>query len=541
MRELIRLIQCEHIKSFSWVKVIVSVILIGVVFVFLINTMEGRFYVDFNDSDTAQPVVWDDVVEVQNQITNFQQRVLEDPSLYHTVMLSSYEYILPYTERAIEVKNLTYVEANLRYLFYYYQYVQIIDFYLENVGNDVVSNLLQQLSPREIKKNPVYSYLELTANSSLSTIEERRVAFLDAIDSLEKAFLEDQYFYLAKQVYDMSVFLDISDDDGMNDCISYAVTHQITNANDRDYQNYCLFVTLQGKKRISTPLSREDFIATMYDSPFATYDEYYNYYLETVNETNDLIELSNFAYDHHLEHNLFIPNNLYAPLNSQFFMNCTLYLAFVILLIMSLFYSGIVSDEHQSGTVYFLYSKVPSRKKILLAKFLYLMIVYLSLWIFTSLFAFFLVGFRYGFETLLANRLVVLFGIKLSMPYLLWYGISVIICMIPSLLCLSILFFLSAIVKKKSLTASVLALISVLSFLVWFFASSLPISFGYIFVFPFMYVEYAFLYLHAESYLIALAKMPIFGNYALWSSLLGAILIILLTFYYYCKREVVRN
>src|SRR5699024_2626162 len=121
---------------------------------------------------------------------------------------------------------------------------------------------------------------------------------------------------------------------------------------------------------------------------------------------------------------------LYSYQTAKNFMNQGLHLIVVVIFIVAITHAGITSREHDSGTVKLLLSKPVKRSKILLSKFLYLIIETFILWLIASLILFILVGIYYGFGELFTPKLLLIGGEVREIPYFLWYLGNMIVGMI---------------------------------------------------------------------------------------------------------------
>ena len=220
-------------------------------------------------------------------------------------------------------------------------------------------------------------------------------------------------------------------------------------------------------------------------------------------------------------------------------MNQGLHLIVVVIFIVAITHAGITSREHDSGTVKLLLSKPVKRSKILLSKFLYLIIETFILWLIASFILFILVGISYGFGELFTSKLLLIGGEVREIPYFLWYLGNMIVGMIPACFFLSLILFLSSITLSTALTASITSILTLFSIMIWVLVSNFGLTFLKFFCYtPILYLDYWMVSYHSEYYLESCMLTGLYEPFGLIISLVFILILYFLTVFIYTKRDI---
>ena len=150
-----------------------------------------------------------------------------------------------------------------------------------------------------------------------------------------------------------------------------------------------------------------------------------------------------------------------------------------------------------------------------------------------------MVGFYSGFEDLFTAKLIVSHGEVIKVNYLLWYFKELFICGIPICCFQVVLFSLSALTLNTSLTASIISILTVFSFMIWFLISQLGLTFlDFLSYTPIPYLDYWFVRYNSRIYLEAVVRCPVFTGYGLVIGIVVAVVLTLITLFIYRKRDI---
>ena len=229
--------------------------------------------------------------------------------------------------------------------------------------------------------------------------------------------------------------------------------------------------------------------------------------------------------------------------NTKNYVNKGLSFGVIITLLLILLNSGIVSKEHETGTIKLLLTSPISRKKLLLSKFFYLVINMYLLWIVGIILLVIISGIKYGFSDLMIKELVLIGGEVKEINYLLWYIGELIMVSIPVIGMLSFLFFLSTTIKNTAITSSITTALTILSIFLWFIIDSVKLKLLDSMVYtPLVYLNFNVIRENNTHYLATIATSKLNGFlYGLGSNLLLTILLLGISIHYYKKIDIVNR
>ena len=212
-----------------------------------------------------------------------------------------------------------------------------------------------------------------------------------------------------------------------------------------------------------------------------------NNYTNTLNKNiKDIFEqqdkIVTYSYKHNIKHDLKFPYEAdyigYSGhyINTKNYVNKGLSFGFIVCFILVIMSSGIISREHDKGTIKLLLTAPVKREKILLSKYLYLIVNMYLLWIIGIIFIFIISGIKYGFSDLFVNQLILINNNVSEINYFIWYVGKLFIHSIPVICFLSFMFFLSTTFKNTVFTSSICSIFTLLSLLIWVILDNLKIK-----------------------------------------------------------------
>ena len=204
--------------------------------------------------------------------------------------------------------------------------------------------------------------------------------------------------------------------------------------------------------------------------------------------------------------------------------------------------SGIISREHDKGTIKLLLTAPVKREKVLLSKFLYLIINMYLLWILGIIFIFIISGMKYGFSDLFINQIVLINNNATEMNYFIWYIGKLFIHSIPVICFLSFMFFLSTTFKNTVFTSSVCSVFTLLSLLIWVILDNLKIKVLYLISYtPLAYLDFNIIRENNRFYINTISNTNLTGAYGIIISIICTIIFLLISISYYKKIDIVNK
>ena len=545
--QLLRLIRCEFIKHFSWKQTII-VFLILILSCFALMKMEAffgsnRVYTDpiymeefdeaFQKADKALEeeanLVNEGVAEVFSRLGNpyrdtiqllgngstqscWQQDALSSlsSSLTHLVVLEQVQTYQNDSSFLEEVSSLP--SENAQYDMYYGQVASY-------------TNLLKKavsLSPTEFSRDFTYYH--------------------EYVDLVTRALEENAYYlYIEATCQTLIYYATVFDQEISEDSLAiYQMIIDEKIMDDRDYRVVNALQYLENVNLEIAPPTLEEYHPSSYNG--ASYTNVKTYFRKLSEDFDAKNQILHYAIQHDLKHDLYYPSDyepIYSYQTAKNFMNQGLHLIVVVIFIMAITHAGITSREHDSGTVKLLLAKPVKRSKILLSKFLYLIIETFILWLIASLILFILVGISYGFSELFTSKLLFIGGEVREIPYLLWYLVNMFIGMIPACFFLSLILFLSSVTLSTALTASITSIFTLFSVMIWMVISNSGFTFLKIFCYtPIAYLDYWMVTYHSEYYLETCMLTGLYEPFGLVICLIFMVMIYFLSAFIYTRRDI---
>lgn len=302
-------------------------------------------------------------------------------------------------------------------------------------------------------------------------------------------------------------------------------------------------------KRLRTAYSNYKQEAVDEDSfnPFVSYfnvpTKSYEEYLKIFNKEKELAEEEVKILTYALENNIkpdlsgITPvGNEGAVISTKTILNNGFYLGIVVILIVAITNSGIVASEHNQGTIKLLLTTPNKRWKVLLSKFLYLIIYTVILYLIGYLILTIISIIEFGISDILTPKLIYNGNQVIEVNYILWLLQNICIHTIPMVAVLSIMFFLSTTTLNVALTSSITVMLSLASFVAWYLICIYKLSF-FIYT-PIPYLSYGDILNKTEYYLNSNLTNIATIDFGLAISIVFIIVFYLLTNLIYVKRDI---
>ena len=267
------------------------------------------------------------------------------------------------------------------------------------------------------------------------------------------------------------------------------------------------------------------------------------YVKRDLEEATKAKNITYYAFKNNLKHDLSYTNENVDQMGyyktSKTVMNNGLHLGVAILLVIIITNAGIMSSEHDKGTIKLLLTKPVKRYKILLSKLLYLIIETFVIWLIASLILFFISGFTCGFKDLFTSKIISSGDTAKEVNYILWYIKEMILGMIPLTFYITLLFSLSTITLSTSVTSGITSITVFLGMLIWpLISGSRVYSLSFLNYTPLPWINYRMVTSSGLNYLRSISLTPLSDYYGLIISIIGSILLFLLTVFVYNKKDI---
>ncbi len=400
------------------------------------------------------------------------------------------------------------------------------DLYYYNFYSDIFNNYTSSIS-----KYIDYSLDDI--NKQINQISKR-------VDLKTSSLVENAYYiYVESSCNIDSNNLDKDLVNALKTRCEIIIKNKIENENDYRVVNIEQYITLFNAEEIYATPSESEYDPN--DSIFHDYriEKKYNDRMLDIYTKNRYI--LDYAIKNDMKHDIVFSNDYVNRTysSSKSYMNMGLHLGVVIIFVLAITSSGIVSKEHDKGTIKMLLTKPVKRSYVLLSKILYLIINVYLLWLLASLILFFLSGLISGFGDLFMPKLLVVGESVVETNYLLWYLKEMFICGLPVCCFVVFLFSLSTISLHTSLTASIISILSIFSLFVWNLISNFGMTFlSFLLYTPIPYLNYWFVRSHYNFYDMSIVRTNLSDSYGIIISIVIAVLSYMISVYIYSKRDI---
>ena len=533
--KIINLVKSEFIKNYNVKRwAIISIVLI----------LSSLFLIHYTDSLLEEYTTYDDsglktsIDSFENSLKNLEKKEAKTLSDEYEIFFGRnyIDYMSILLNKKIDHRN------DWKFDFINEQVLPILseNFLIEKIVNEQRYEEVLEFCDYKDKNPSVYG-LQICQNiistntnngRNLTKLEELYKNNLQTITDYQQLLKENKYYlYLQYQV-----------DHGQieNDKIVQTLLNKKVETNTDFLElNYLQYQRLKENTKIEI-MDEEEYNQTP-PGDYASYQEYVSYNTKLKNDAIKNREILLYSTEHEIKHD--ISYNLLDGvteeiryMNTKIKVNQVFHLSVVVMIIVAILNSGIISREHSKGTIKNIITTPVQRWKILLSKFIYLLLDTYFIWLLGLIIISLLAGIQYGFNDLLEPKLVYIGGEVKAVNYYLYILKDIFLASIPLICFLSILFFLSTVTLNTSLTVGIISSLSVVSFFLWIMM--ITNSFPNIVYTPFWYLDCGYILSNAEIYVDSLKNVSYNLGTGIISSLVISIILYILTNIVYIKRDI---
>ena len=180
------------------------------------------------------------------------------------------------------------------------------------------------------------------------------------------------------------------------------------------------------------------------------------------------------------------------------------------------------------------------REKILLAKFIYLILDMYFIWIIGLIIMFIIVGIKYGLTDLFTNKIIVFMNKPVEINYFIYYFKDLLICSIPIIGMLSIMLFFSTIIKNAIVTSTIMTIITILSCNIWTSVGRLSPLFYLIYT-PFPYLNYNMIISNNAIFISSISNTTLTPTYGIILNILITIFFLITSINIFKKQDIINK
>lgn len=495
MRKILNLVKCEFIKNYTFLKVLLVLI---VLMISVIIASESSIFKDYG-------YVRNPKQEIERLEQNYQGLLEED-----SVDKLKKEFALNKYKKLIEIYQLLEEKEEIHASSWQDILIKVISDLEDElfIVKGMQENPSREFVVEESNGEVVYfdSYKEAVTTvkklSQVKSLKELENDYKNEIDICRKILQENKFYKYIE--YRLQKFEEFGEEDSHFTSDSHRLDDQITEENKK-YYKYIVsqkledekdiralnFIQLQKISNTHEILSEENWKRE--NGEFSNID--YKGYVRYIKAENNIIENENaiilYSFNHEKKHDLelkyqqgLVGHGYYHSTKAA--VNQVLNLSVVILLLVIITSSGIISGEHSNKTEKTLLITPIKRYKVFFSKFLYLILHTYLIWLVAFFLIFLYSGIRFGFADLFTSKLIYHNGVVEEVNYIFYMVKMIFINGIPVIAILSILFMLSTITLNTAVTASICTVMAILSCWLWQYIVQYGLFFLVYTPFPYM-------------------------------------------------------
>ena len=401
------------------------------------------------------------------------------------------------------------------------------------VYDSIVPLVMQNYLIGELKKNPNHpGILEICNNESQDDLNKKSTGFENLCDKIYSENLSELY---QTNISMIGEYEKIIEENQYYLYLKYQVNHNFLENNPWIGQ----LINQKVESNMSfLGLNYMQYRAIEQNQNYESYAKY-NKKIQELNTSNKAILL--YSIEHGMKHDLsynyfdMMWDNL-RYMNTKLKVNQVFHLSVIVMLIVSITSGGIVSKEHSRGTIKNIITAPIQRWKILLSKFIYLVLDTYIIWFLGLFILSICAGIQYGFHDLFTPKLIFTNGSIVEVNYYLYIIKNMLIASIPLLCFLSILFFLTTVSQNTSLTVGITTSLGLISPFLWLL--KMAGNFKYIVYTPLWYFDCGFILNHSDVYIESLDKIDFNLPMGIVISLIVTFLLYIISNVIYIRKDI---
>lgn len=498
--KIMNLIKCEFIKNYNLKKLIIIVLILLLSSIALV---EINYLFEYSGHYTNEQIksLYNHNKAEYERLSKIQNRTLEeeDNLMYYKDCMGAYQYLIDidvqafdWQESIVEFKILNPREQN-----------RLIKLMKENKNDENIIKIC----------NSTNTYFdsrfegELHHLCSVYTEEELDTLYQDNLKEIEDytyLLKENKYYLYQKKLLDNTKY----PDDEL-EFINMIIDNKIENNSDFRVMNYKQYRTLDMFANYefineNKFLNGDGYAIYQESMQFPNYKRYVKYYQNLKEEAIKNQAILKYSTKNNIPQDISYYDEINWQLQDSTYptaktgVNQIFHLGIVVMILVSITSSGIISKEHNKGTIKSMITTPVKRWKILFSKFIYLILHTYILWLIGLVLLSIYSGIRYGFSDLFNPKLIYYGNKVVEVNYYLYLLKDMIIASIPMISFLGILFFLSAITLNTAVTVGITTLLPIGSLFLWKLCSMLKLKL--LLYMPFIYYDSGFIFFKSEHF-----------------------------------------
>ncbi len=534
--KIFNLVKSEFVKNYSLKKLLFIILVITIFGVGLVE-FTNRFY----QKDTGDNYAYFhfDEYEYKELSAKENKSFEEEYKLYEmNIAKEMNEYI---AKNKVSSSDYDWRNRLLMEINFYLDNNYLDKLILDNIDNSFIKNICSNDSYKPTEFGDGY------ASSFVAQIATRCDHYNDKdldkkIAEREKMIDDDSKLLKENKYY---LYLQYLVDQGMTYPDEVKVAKLVIDKKVEDVNDWRALSFLQYSNLPISDISDEKTYNESYATyGYSSYEDYVRYQkiLEKDVEKDKKIIL--YSLKNNIKHDLVFDkttysgmiNNSFDYVTSKTMVNQSFHLTIIVLILVCITSSGIVSNEHSKGTIKNIITTPVKRYKILLSKFIYLILHTYIIWLIGVVVLSIYAGIKFGFTDLITPKLIYSGGKVVEVNYYLYLLKDLFFASIPVIAFLSILFFLSTVTLNTALTTSVMTVLAIIPSILYFMCSHFNLNF--LIYTPLPYFDCGFIFNKHEFYTNILKKVNMNLGIGIVASLITIIVLYGITNIIYLKRDI---
>ena len=525
MLKIINLVKSEFIKNYS-VKKLIIISFIMLAFTILFVEVSKMYYQINSDSQYSQSYL-DSTKREIDRLSNIKNRTLEEEYnlKIRQVIYQTYSYL-----GTLNIKGDDYRIALMDQILFSLYNKLAIEIYKENYNSPDIKKICN--SSNNTFNSGFEGVINHICSFSLEEIDEMYQKDIKIIDNYTNILKSNNYYMYVKYQLDNNFF-----DEETSKLASIIVDNRV-----KDDDNYLSHNMREYQSLITAssfiPEKENEFKIDNYYS-ITNYKDYVRYHTYLKNEALRNQKIIMYSSEHQIPHDISFnyDDNVNTPYQTtKTYVNLILHYSIIVMILVSITSSGIISKEHSSGTIKNIITAPVTRWKILLSKFIYLILHTYIIWLIGLAFLIIYSGIKFGFTDLLTPKLIYINNHVVEVNYFIYVLTELLVAGIPVIFFLSVILFLSAITLNTTITTSITSVTAILSLFNWYICYLFKIKIlAYI---PFTILDMGFIYGRIQQYTNILKIWDFNYSVAIIISIPLTLIMYLITAIIYSKRDI---
>lgn len=464
--KILNVIKCEFIKNYNFknLLLIIAILLLSVIVLTKLNIREYRL---------------DDKINFNNLINVTKSNLEENKNIsYLPLRQKYYDYLYNrqitllnhlkndiYKEDVIGVNNKWQYDIAIETILRKEKVIILSDILLHERDNEEIKRAISNPSSDLFESN-IYLWQDYSDKELIEMADTAKKEIKDLENLIDNGNYYDYKVWQLRNGY--------SSIEKIKFYQEMIMKRKINDANNYNYQNiynYDMFF-INSKELVSANkkypnVTKDEFKNdNNLNTTYANYETYQNAYKLYRKDYTAKMHIIEYAIENNLPSNILNGNVEYPVFTAANNVNTMPKLSFIVMLVIVLTSSGIITNEYNRG-IKILFTSNIKRWKILLGKFIYLILHSYILWLVLFIILYIYSGVIFDFKDFSYPTLIYTGNKVIEINYIIYNLIKIVILNIPLIAFISLIILLSTIINSNIFITMISTIISILSSFIW--------------------------------------------------------------------------